>query len=191
MKIYMSFRLPSFRNSFRGSVGIVSFVLNITLDFVLNSGFPGFPRAGRQLPQTYYYRPQRNWGKVMFLQASVILLTGGCLAPCMLGLHTPPGSRHLPKQKTPRSRYPPRADTAQSRHPPPGEQTPPRADNTPEQTPPPRVDTAHPTHPEQTPPGADPPTADTPPSPAQSMLGDTFNVRAVPILLECNLVLPR
>ena len=30
---------------------------------------------------TYIYRPQRSWGKVMFLQASVILLTGGCLVP--------------------------------------------------------------------------------------------------------------
>ena len=30
-----------------------------------------------------YYRPQRSWGKVMFLQASVILLTGGgaCVVP--------------------------------------------------------------------------------------------------------------
>ena len=38
----------------------------------------------------YFYRPQRSWGKVMFLQASVILLTGvGCLPQCMLG-YTPP-----------------------------------------------------------------------------------------------------
>ena len=30
----------------------------------------------------YFYRLQRSWGKVMFLQASVILLTGGeCLLP--------------------------------------------------------------------------------------------------------------
>ena len=36
--------------------------------------------------------PQRSWGKVMFLQASVILLTGGGGLPqCMLGYH-PPGS---------------------------------------------------------------------------------------------------
>ena len=44
------------------------------------------------------------------------------------------------------------------------------------------------------PPGSrHPPTADTPPgadtpTPAQSMLGDTVNARAVHILLECNLV---
>ena len=64
-----------------------------------------------------YYRPQRSWGKVMFLQASVILLTGGgCLPQCMLG-YIPPGSRHPPGADThPKSRHP------QSRHPP--EQTP-------------------------------------------------------------------
>ena len=28
-----------------------------------------------------FYRPQRSWGKVIFLQASVILLTGGGLVP--------------------------------------------------------------------------------------------------------------
>ena len=43
---------------------------------------PGFPREastpkGRGA-QTYHYRPQRSWAKVMFLQASVILSTGGC-----------------------------------------------------------------------------------------------------------------
>ena len=31
------------------------------------------------------YRPQRSWGKVMFLQASVILLTGGVCYPSMHG----------------------------------------------------------------------------------------------------------
>ena len=29
----------------------------------------------------HFYRPQRSWGKVIFSQASVILLTGGCLLP--------------------------------------------------------------------------------------------------------------
>ena len=43
------------------------------------------------------YRPQRSLGKVMFLQASVILLTGG--VP-----HTPPGA-------DPQEQTPPRADT--------------------------------------------------------------------------------
>ena len=35
------------------------------------------------------YRPQRSWGKVMFLQASVILSRGG-VSHCMLGYHPPP-----------------------------------------------------------------------------------------------------
>ena len=89
----------------------------------------------------HFHRPQRSWGKVMFLQASVILLTGGggvCLSACWE--HTPP----------------PAADTLQSR--PPWEQTPhwgaeippPQGADTPlEQTPPHR----------QTPPGADTPPA--------------------------------
>ena len=29
----------------------------------------------------HHYRPQRSWGKVIFSQASVILLTGGGLVP--------------------------------------------------------------------------------------------------------------
>ena len=60
----------------------------------------------------HYYRPQRSWGKVMFLQASVILLTGGgCLPQYMLGYtpreHTPPGPGTSPRPGTPpRSRHP-------------------------------------------------------------------------------------
>ena len=42
------------------------------------------------------YRLQRSWGKVMFLHASVVLLTGGCLLPggCLLGggWWRPPGT---------------------------------------------------------------------------------------------------
>ena len=80
-----------------------------------------------------YYRPQRSWGKVMFLQVCVILFTGGCLPQCMLGYT--PWSRHPPEQ-TP----PPRADTRPwSRHPlgaDPPEQTPPGADTPPGSTPP-------------------------------------------------------
>ena len=48
-----------------------------------------------------YYRPQRSWGKVMFLQASVILSTGGVCSVhagippprpgTPLGADTPPG----------------------------------------------------------------------------------------------------
>ena len=77
--------------------------------------------------------------KVMFLQASVILSTGGCLPQCMLGYHTPweqtppgqtpPGSRHppradTPQADTPRADTPPQADTPGSRHPPPKKQVP-------------------------------------------------------------------
>ena len=71
---------------------------------------------------------------------------------------------------TPWSRYPPGADTQQT---PPQEQTlPPGSRHNPW--------SRHP--PEQTPQGAD-----TSP-PAQSILGDTVNARAVRIILECNLV---
>ena len=52
-----------------------------------------------------YYRPQRSWAKVMFLQASVILSTGeGCLPQCMLGC--PP-----PSEQTPHPPPPPGADS--------------------------------------------------------------------------------
>ena len=62
-----------------------------------------------------YYCPQRSWGKVIFLQASVILLTGGCLPQCMLGYHPPPGSRHPHEQTPPEQTLPPRADTSRHR----------------------------------------------------------------------------
>ena len=56
------------------------------------------------------YRPQRSWAKVTFLQASVILSTGGGGLPqCMMGCHPPP----------PRSRHPIRADTPSGADPPP------------------------------------------------------------------------
>ena len=65
----------------------------------------------------HFYRPQRSWGKVIFSQASVVLLTGGGLPQCMLGYHPPgadiPQSRHpLPRNRPlpPRSRQPPGAD---------------------------------------------------------------------------------
>ena len=58
----------------------------------------------------YIYRPQRSWGKVMFLQASVILLTGGGVLDQVHpqdqvyppGPGTPPGTRY-----TPMTRYTP------------------------------------------------------------------------------------
>ena len=48
----------------------------------------------------FYYRPQRSWAKAMFLQVSVILLTGGVSASLHAGIH-PPGSRHPPGKQTP------------------------------------------------------------------------------------------
>ena len=84
-----------------------------------------------------YYRSQRSWGKVIFSQASVILLTGGS-ASVHAGI--PPPNPTPPDQ---------------------GPGTPP-----PEQTLREQIHTP----------------------PAQSMLGDTVNARAVRIILECNLV---
>ena len=68
--------------------------------------------------------------------------------------------------------HPPGADTPHPR-----DQVHPPVPGTPEQTPP---------RTRYTPPRADPPRPGTPPD--QSMLGDTVNMRAVCILLECNLV---
>ena len=74
---------------------------------------------------TYFYRPQRSWAKVMFLQVCVILFTGGgCLPQCMLGYHPPPPWEQMP----PGSRHPPRADTPREQthlleQTPPGKQT--------------------------------------------------------------------
>ena len=52
---------------------------------------------------TYIYRPQRSWAKVMFLQASVILSTGG-----VSGRENPPG-REPPGRETPPAGRPPQA----------------------------------------------------------------------------------
>ena len=95
---------------------------------------PGFPADGwgKGWPSTYYYRPQRSWGKVMFLQVCVILFTGGVpdqvhplgpgipprpAAPPGPGTHprpgapltryTPPDQMHPPDQVHPRTRYTP------------------------------------------------------------------------------------
>ena len=91
-----------------------------------------------------YYRPQQSWAKVMFLQASVILLTGRsvCLSACWdthpLSRH--PQSRQPPQQTppTPMGADPPRADPPSrhppgSRHPLPGADTP-QSRHLPEQT---------------------------------------------------------
>ena len=52
-----------------------------------------------------FYRPQRSWGKVMFLQVSVILLTGG--GSTWPG--TPSGTRYPPRDQVhpPQTRYTP------------------------------------------------------------------------------------
>ena len=59
------------------------------------------------------YRPQRSWGKVMFLQACVILFTGGVSASVHAGILHPPGAdipwgADPPEQTPPGSRHPPR-----------------------------------------------------------------------------------
>ena len=71
-----------------------------------------------------YYRPQRSWAKVMFLQVSVILLTGEGLPQCMLGCQTPPQTRQIPPDRA----YPPgpgRPPWTRQTHPPPGPGRPP------------------------------------------------------------------
>ena len=81
------------------------------------------------------YRPQRSWAKVMFLQASVILLTGGvCLSACW-DTHLPRADTPL-RADTPKADTPPRADTPRKQTHPLGADTPPRADTPlPKQTP--------------------------------------------------------
>ena len=81
----------------------------------------------------FYYRPQRSWVKVTFLQASVILSTGGVSGrgtplPWQgdppAGRH-PPGSRHPPpRSRPPWDQLPPGADPLWDQ-PPPRDQTPP------------------------------------------------------------------
>ena len=68
----------------------------------------------RVLHDPYIYRPQRSWAKVMFLQASVILSTGGS-ASVHGGIP--------PREQTPPQIRPPREQT----HPPPVADTTPRA----------------------------------------------------------------
>ena len=63
------------------------------------------------LPVWYYYRPQRSWGKVMFLQVCVILFTGWGGVPDQV--HPPPWTRYTPRDQvhppgtTPRPGTPP------------------------------------------------------------------------------------
>ena len=67
------------------------------------------------------YRPQRSWGKVMFLQASVILSTKGvcvCLSACWET--PPPPGADPPRSRLPWEQTPP---SLRSKHPPPGGDT--------------------------------------------------------------------
>ena len=85
---------------------------------------------------TLCYRPQRSWGKVMFLQVCVILFTGGVpdqVPPPGPGtpldqVHpprpgTPPGARYTPwARHTPLDQvHPPGPGTPWARHTPPGQ----------------------------------------------------------------------
>ena len=86
----------------------------------------------RKYNESAFYRPQRSWAKVMFLQASVILSTGGGLPHCMLGYHHHPLQSRPPWNQTPPpGSRPSGADT------PLGVETPPGADTPQEQTHPP------------------------------------------------------
>ena len=93
------------------------------------------------------YRPQRSWGKVMFLQVCVILFTGGGGeyltrypprgpgTPPRDQVH-PPGTRYTPRDQVhpPGTRYTPPWDQVhppRTRYTPPGPGTPPRTRYTP------------------------------------------------------------
>ena len=90
----------------------------------------------------FHYRAQRSWGKVMFLQASVILLTGGVPG------QVPPWDQVHPSwdQVHPPSRHPPGPGTPQPPAPGPGtlpwDQVHPSGPDTPPRTPPPRAEHA-------------------------------------------------
>ena len=128
----------------------------------------------------------------MFLQASVILSTGGfCLSACWDT--TTPGPD--PPDQTPCSRHPPRRNQTT-----PGTQTPPRSRPLWAQTPQSRPPGTRPSGsrhppgpdpPDQTPPGSrHPPGPDTlgADTPRKSRLRDTVEERPVRILLQCILV---
>ena len=124
----------------------------------------------------YFYRPQRSWAKVIFLQASVCPQGGGCLPQCMLGYPAGPGT------------FPPGGRPPQTRHTPPGGR-PPRTRHTPLGGRPPWPGTPPPSPPG----GRTPRTRHINPSqtrhtPLGSRLQHTVNKRLVRILLECILV---
>ena len=109
---------------------------------VAATSYTASERESASLYSSCCYRPQRSWAKVMFLQESVILLTGGVSASMHAGIPIhPPGSRPPPGADPPWSRHPPgnrhpleqtpleqtplgSRHTPQSRHPPPGSRHP-------------------------------------------------------------------
>ena len=73
----------------------------LVLLYVLRSTHTERKRKRRE--KFRYYRPQRSWGKVIFSQASVILLTGGvCLSACWNKTQPPPRAGTPPGAVTPR-----------------------------------------------------------------------------------------
>ena len=114
-------------------------------------------------PLDHYYRPQRSWAKVMFLQVSVILSTGGGSASVHAGMpdHPPDQADTPPTRQTPPAPGPLHQAPAPGRHPP---------------------DQADPPGTRQAPPG---PGRHPPPG---SRRQHTVNERPVRILLECILV---
>ena len=77
-----------------------------------------YTEQGTEFPLFLFYSPpQRSWGKVMFLQACVILFTGGGSASVHAGIPSPPGSRH-PQEQTPQEDAPPQSRLPGNRHPP-------------------------------------------------------------------------
>ena len=113
------------------------------------------------------------WGKVIFSEVCVILSTAWGWGSAWPG--TSPGTRYT--TQPPQSRHTPLG---------PGTHTPLPLEPHPPGPGTPHQDQVHPL--EQTP-QSRPPVDQIPPPPEQSVLGDTVNVRAVRILLECILVL--
>ena len=111
-----------------------------------------------------YYRPQRSWAKVMFLQVCVILFTGGVSA----SVHTPRAGTP-PWVGTPLGRYTP------ARYTPPGQVHPNQQIPSRQVHPPCRY----------TPPAGTPRAGTPPPARKQT---PAVNERPVRILLECILI---
>ena len=77
ISIYKELQTPT--NLFLASLAVADLLITLTLPLYAVS---------------YFYRPQRSWGKVILSQASVILSTGGgvcCLGVCSGGMPGPRG----------------------------------------------------------------------------------------------------